>query len=77
MVNHPWLKYVDALVMFKRFDAQHRVHPTGESPRFQAGFWLEVGSVTMASSRPAHPRVTQAVGRFAKFEKSDFLVLTK
>jgi hypothetical protein len=29
MVNHPWLKYVDALVTFKRFDAQHRVHPTG------------------------------------------------
>jgi len=26
--------------------------------------WLEVGSVKMALSRPAHQRVTQAVGQF-------------
>jgi hypothetical protein len=34
-----------------------------ESPRFQAGFWLEAGSVKTALSRPAHPRVTQPVSR--------------
>jgi hypothetical protein len=33
-----------------------------ESPRFQAGFWLQAGSGKVAFSRPAHPRVTQAVG---------------
>jgi hypothetical protein len=32
-----------------------------ESPRFLAVCWLELGSVKMALSRPAHPRVTQAV----------------
>jgi hypothetical protein len=34
-----------------------------ESPRFQAGFWLEVDSAKVAFSRPAHPRVTHTVGR--------------
>jgi hypothetical protein len=38
------------------------VHPTGGSRRvFRQFAWLEAGSVKMASSRPAHPRVTQAV----------------
>jgi len=40
------------------------VHPTGGSRRVFGQFaWLEVGSVKMALSRPAHQRVTQAVGR--------------
>jgi len=34
-----------------------------ESPRFQEGARLEAGSGKMALSPPAHPRVTQAVGR--------------
>jgi hypothetical protein len=34
-----------------------------ESARFQAGFWLQVGSVKVALSPPAHPRVTLTVGR--------------
>ncbi len=33
-----------------------------ESPRFQAAFWLEVGSGKMAFPRPAHPPVTLPVG---------------
>jgi hypothetical protein len=37
-----------------------------ESPRFQAGFWLEAGSGKMVLSHPAHPRVTQTVGRARK-----------
>jgi hypothetical protein len=32
-----------------------------DSPRFQACFWLEVGSGKVASPRPAHPRVTHTV----------------
>ena len=44
--------------------AQHSVHPTGGSLRvFKHFAWLGVGSVKMASSRPTHQRVTQAVGR--------------
>jgi len=34
-----------------------------ESPRFQAGFWLGVGSGKAACSRLAHQRVTPTVGR--------------
>jgi len=34
-----------------------------ESARFQAVFWLKVGSVKVALSRPAHQRVTPAVGQ--------------
>ena len=51
-------------------------HPTQrapdgwESPRFQAGFWLEVGSGKMVLSRPTHPRVTQAVGQFEEDHQS-------
>jgi hypothetical protein len=42
--------------------AQHSVHPTGGSRRvFKLFVWLEAGSVKMALSRPAHPRVTQSV----------------
>ena len=42
---------------------QHSVHPTGGSRRVFGQFvWLEVDSVKAAFSRPAHPRVTQAVG---------------
>jgi hypothetical protein len=42
--------------------AQHSVHPTGGSLCvFRQFLWLEVGSVKMALSRPAHQRVTQAV----------------
>ena len=42
---------------------QHSVHPTGGSLRvFRHFAWLEVGSVKAALSRPAHTRVTQAVG---------------
>ena len=41
------------------------MHPTGGSLRvFRQFAWLEVDSVKIASSRPAHPRVTQTVGRF-------------
>jgi len=40
------------------------VHPTGGSLRVFSQFaWLEVGSVKVVLSRPAHQRVTQAVGR--------------
>jgi hypothetical protein len=40
------------------------VHPTGGSRRvFRQFTWLEVGSGKVALSRPAHPRVTQAVGQ--------------
>jgi len=40
------------------------VHPTGGSLRvFRQFAWLEVGSVKVALSRPAHQRVTPAVGR--------------
>jgi hypothetical protein len=45
--------------------AQHSVHPTGGTLRvFRQFFWLEVGSRKVAFSRPAHQRVTQAVGCF-------------
>jgi len=33
-----------------------------ESPRFQAGCWLEAGSGKAALSRPAHPRVRKPLG---------------
>jgi len=43
---------------------QHSVHPTGGSLRvFRQFSRLEVGSVKMVLSRPAHQRVTQAVGQ--------------
>ena len=43
--------------------AQHSVHPTGGSRRvFRQFAWLEVGSIKAAFSRPAHQRVTPAVG---------------
>ncbi len=44
--------------------AQHSVHPTGGSLRvFRHFAWLEVGSVKVALSRPAHQRVTHTVGQ--------------
>ena len=44
--------------------AQQGVHPTGGSRRvFEEFAWLEVGPGKVASSRPAHQRVTQAVRR--------------
>jgi len=44
--------------------AQQSVHPTGGSLRvFKQFVWLGAGSGKMALSRPAHQRVTQAVGR--------------
>ena len=47
--------------------AQHSVHPTGGSRRvFRQFVWLEAGSGKAASSRPAHQRVTPAVGRRKK-----------
>jgi hypothetical protein len=40
------------------------VHPTGGSLRvFRQFVWLGVGSVKVALSRPAHQRVTRAVGQ--------------
>jgi hypothetical protein len=46
-------------------NAQHSVHPTGGSRRvFRQFAWFEVGPIKVVLSRPAHPRVTQAVRRF-------------
>ena len=46
--------------------AQQCVHPTGGSLRvFEQFSWLGVGSGKAAFPRPAHQRVTPAVGRFA------------
>jgi len=51
--------------MKQRESAQHSVHPTGGSLRvFKHFAWLEVGSVKVALSRPAHQRVTRAVSPF-------------
>lgn len=50
----------------KAESAQHSVQWTGGyAPRFQAGFWLEASSGKVALSRPAHPQVTQTVGRLS------------
>jgi len=38
-----------------------------ESARFQVVSWLEVGSGKVALSRPAHQRVTQAVGLLGRY----------
>ncbi|MFT3894060.1 MAG: hypothetical protein QM730_20715 [Anaerolineales bacterium] len=47
--------------------AQQSVHPTGGSLRvFKQLAGLGVGSGKMALSRPAHQRVTQAVGRLIR-----------
>jgi hypothetical protein len=49
---------------------QHSVHPTGGSLRvFKQLAWLEVGSVKLALSRPAHQRVTRAVETVEKVGK--------
>ena len=50
---------------YKPNACQHSVHPTGGSLRiFRHFVWLEVDSVKVALSRPAHQRVTQAVRYF-------------
>ena len=47
--------------------AQH----SGRSLRvFRLFAWLEVGSIKMASTRPAHTQVTQTVGRLRAIHKS-------
>jgi hypothetical protein len=52
--------------IFKKRPTQRA--PDGwESARFLAVFWLGVGSVKAASSRPAHPRVTHTVSQRAFF----------
>jgi hypothetical protein len=51
--------------------AQHSVHPTGGTLRvFKRFSWLEAGFGKVALSRPAHQRVTQAVGRLLLNYKS-------
>jgi hypothetical protein len=42
-----------------------------ESPRFQAVFWLKAGSVKVAFSYPAHPRVTLPVSLPFREEKTN------
>jgi hypothetical protein len=58
-----------SLALYKT--AQQSVHPTGGSLRvFRHFAWLEVDPVKMAFSRPAHQRVTPAVGQVrSKFSK--------
>src|SRR5215207_2828710 len=52
------------MVLIPETAVQHSVHPTGGSLRvFRPFAWLEIDSDKMALSRPAHQRVTQAVGR--------------
>jgi Rad3-related DNA helicase len=47
--------------------AQHSVHPTSGILRvFKHFAQLQVNSAKMALSRPAHQRVTQAVGRLRR-----------
>ena len=55
------------------------MHPTGGSLRvFRQFAWLEVDSVKMAFSRPAHQRVTQAVGtHLAKQESVEEIQLKR
>jgi len=53
------------------------VHPTGGSRRvFKQFAWLEAGSGKVALSRPAHQRVTPAVGWQVKEQKQCAQVLT-
>jgi hypothetical protein len=48
--------------------AQQGVQPTSGTRRvFQAFFWLWVFSGSLAESRPAHLRLTQAVGRLPEY----------
>jgi len=54
--------------------AQHSVHPTGGTLRvFRHFAWLEAGSVKTTLPRPAHQRVTQAVGWQVKEQKQNLL----
>jgi hypothetical protein len=53
--------------------AQHSVHPTGGSLRvFKQFARLEVGSVKVSLSRPAHQPVTRAVGQQEDVKLLDF-----
>jgi hypothetical protein len=46
------------------------VYPTGGSLRvFKPFAWLEVGSIKIALSRPAHQRVTLTVGLLRYYQK--------
>jgi hypothetical protein len=54
------------------------VHPTGGSHRvFRQFAWIEVGSGKIALSRPAHPRVTQTVGRLLAKSSEEFLAMNQ
>jgi hypothetical protein len=54
------------------------VHPTGGSLRvFRQFAWLEAGSVKMALSRPAHQRVTPAVGLQVKGKQNQQYVINE
>ena len=46
-----------------------RASTAGNRRVFRQFFWLKVGSGKVALSRPAHQRVTQAVGRFLAKQK--------
>lgn len=62
MVKLSVLSFFQAVCLAFIGFAQHNVHPTGGTLRvFKHFAWLEVGSVKVALSRPAHQRVTQAV----------------
>jgi hypothetical protein len=50
------------LVLSQKRQLTQRAPNWWESPRFQAGSWLEAGSAKAALPRPTHQRVTQAVG---------------
>ncbi len=53
---------------------QHSVHPTGGSLRvFRQVAWLQVGSGKVASSRPAHQRVTLTVGQLIRRDKENVM----
>jgi hypothetical protein len=48
------------------------VHPTGGSLRvFKQFVWLEVGAVKVVLARPAHQRVTPAVGQQDDFSEQN------
>jgi len=52
---------VNIVPRFQKCRLTMRAPDWWESARFQAGFWLEVGSGKAALSRPAHQRVTPTV----------------
>ena len=56
-----------------RSPEEHRGHGGGSLLVFVPFAWLEVGSGKMALSRPAHQRVTQAVGRLMSSNEQGYL----